>query len=299
MKKTLSLLLVIIVFSTILFGCGNEKTELKIYFKDSLSNELCEEIRYIDAGKNPSEEELAKIAIEQIIEGPQNEKNSPVISSEAKLLSLTISEGVATVNMSKHYLNKKGVDALVLRFAFINTLCNIKGISGIVIQVEGSPLISESTGKEFGVLSVTDIALNTEDNVTISLYFPDGKGEKLVLEKRTVDVQQTLSLEKAIVSELIKGPSDKGLLPSVPEGTKLISIETKDGVCYVNFSNEFRTKTSSGSSATTFTLYSIVNSLCSLEKVASVQILVNGETGVEFGNYVLDIPYEFNDGLVG
>lgn len=299
MKKTLSLLLAIIVFSAVIVGCGNKKTELKIYFKDSVSNELCEEIRHVDAGKNPSGEELARIAIDEIIKGPQNEKNAPVISSDAKLLSLTISDGVATVDVSKHFLNKKGVDALVLRFAFVNTLCNIKGIEGIVIQVEGSPLVSENTGKEFGVLSISDIALNTDDNVTISLYFPDNKYESLVLEKRAVDVQQTLSLEKAIVSELIKGPTKKGLTASIPEGTMLLGIETKDGVCYVNFSSEFCTKALSGSYGTTFTLYSVVNSLCSLENVSSVQIQVNGETAVEFGNIVLDAPYEFNDDLIG
>lgn len=299
MKKTLSLLLVIILTSMGLAGCGNKKTDLKIYFKDSVSNELCEEVRSIETGKNPSTEDLARKAIEQIIKGPQNEKNSPVISPDAKLLSLTISEGVATVNMSKHFLEKKGVNGLVLRFAFVNTLCNIKGIEGIVIQVEGSPLVSESTGKELGVLSISDFALNTEDNVTISLYFPNSKYERLFLEKRTVDLQQTLSLEKAIVSELIKGPSEKNLRPAIAEGTKLLGIETKDGVCYVNFSSEFCTKASSGSYGTTFSLYSVVNSLCSLEGVSSVQILVNGETGVEFGNYVLDIPYEFNDALVG
>ena len=299
MKKTLSLLLAITLLAATFTACSDKKTKLKIYFKDTVSNELCEEVRSIETGKNPSAEELARIAIEEMIAGPQNEKNAPVISADAKLLSLTISEGVATVNMSKHFLDKKGVDALVLRFAFVNTLCNIKGIEGIVIQVEGSPLVSESTGKEFGVLSISDIALNTEDNVTISLYFPNDKYESLYLEKRSVDVQQTLSLEKAIVSELIKGPSDKDLVPSIPEGTKLLGIETKDGICYVNFSSEFCTKTSTGSYGTTFTLYSVVNSLCSLESVSSVQILVNGETGMEFGNFVLDIPYEFNDLLVG
>ena len=299
MKKILSLLLSIILVCAVFTGCNDDKTELKIYFKDSLTNELCEEKRYVETSKNPNAAELAKLSIEKIIEGPQNEKNTEVISPKAKLLSLTVSEGVATVNVSKHFLQKKGVDALVLRFAFVNTLCSIDGIEGIVIQVEGNPLTSENTGKELGVLSVSDIALNTEDNATITLYFPDNKGEKLVLERRTVDVQQTLSLEKTIVSELIKGPSGDSLSPSIPLGTKLIGIETKDNVCYVNFSSEFCSKTTSGSTATTFTLYSVVNSLCKLDNVSSVQILINGETGVEFGNYVLDIPYEFNEDLVG
>ena len=299
MKKTISLLLAVTLIFVIFTGCGKEKTQISVYFKDLQSNELCEEKRSVDAGENASETDLAKLAVAQLIKGPQNEKNAPVIDPDAKLLSLTVSEGVATVNMSKHFSQKKGVEALVLRFAFINTLCAIEGIEGIVIQVEGKPIVSDNTGKEYGVLSISDIALNTEDNATIRLYFPDKSGEKLVLERRTVDVQQTLSLEKTVIGELMKGPSGKNLQSSIPDGTKLLNIETKDSVCYVNFSSELRSKTTSGSTATTLTLYSVVNSLCALESVSSVQILINGETGVEFGNFVLDIPYEFNEILIG
>lgn len=292
MKKAISLLLAIIMSATLFCGCNGKKTQLSIYFRDSQTNELSEEKRNVNAGENAGKVELAKLAIAQLIAGPQSEKNSAVIDSRAKLLSLVVNEKVATVNMSRHFSDKKGIDALLLRFAFINTLCNIDGIEGIVIQVEGKPIVSESTGKEYGVLSISDIALNTDDNTTIHLYFPDKNGEKLLLEKRTVNVQQTLSLEKTVVSELIKGPESKELAPSIADGTKLLNIETKDNVCYVNFSNEFRSKSSSGSTATTLTLYSVVNSLCALENVSSVQILINGETGVEFGNFVLDIPYE-------
>lgn len=294
MKKAISLLLTIVMITALLFGCDAKKTQLSIYFRNAQSNELSEEKRSVKADEKAGAVELAKLAVAQLISGPQNEKNAPVIDSEAKLLSLVVNDAVATVNFSKHFSQKKGVDALILRFALINTLCNIDGIDGIVIQVEGKPIVSENTGKEYGVLSISDIALNTEDNTTINLYFPDKNGEGLRLEKRTVNVQQTLSLEKTVVSELIKGPENKGLAPSVPEGTKLLNIETKDNVCYVNFSSEFRSKTSSGSAATTLILYSVVNSLCALKNVSSVQILINGETGVEFGNFVLDIPYEAN-----
>lgn len=294
MKKAISLLLTIVMITALFFGCDAEKTQLSIYFRNAQSNELSEEKRSVKADEKAGAVELAKLAVAQLISGPQNEKNAAVIDSEAKLLSLVVNDAVATVNISKHFSQKKGVDALILRFALINTLCSIDGIDGIVIQVEGKPIVSENTGKEYGVLSISDIALNTEDNTTINLYFPDKNGEGLRLEKRTVNVQQTLSLEKTVVSELIKGPENKELAPSVPEGTKLLNIETKDNVCYVNFSNEFRSKTSSGSAATTMTLYSVVNSLCALKNVSSVQILINGETGVEFGNFVLDIPYEAN-----
>jgi len=297
MKKVISLLTAAVLIICMLTGCGEEKREISVYFKDSLKNELSAESRLVEAGDKTGAAELAKLAVAALVSGPQNEKNSPVIDNNAKLLSLVVNEKVATVNMSKQFADKKGVEGLLLRFAFINTLCSIDGIDGIVIQVEGKPLISESTGKEYGVLGINDIALSTENKTVVKLYFPSKGGERLVIERRTVDAQQALSPEKTIVSELIKGPSDSKLSGAIPDGTKLLNIETKDNVCYVNFSTEFKSKTGSGSTSTTLTLYSVVNSLCELENVESVQILINGETGVEFGNFLLDIPYEANYGI--
>lgn len=298
MKKIISIFLILVMSVLILASCSAERTTISVYFKNRQTSELNEEKRIVRVGEADGAAELAKLAVAELIKGPQNEKNSAVIDRDAKLLSLVINDGVATVNISSHFGKKKGVDGLLLRFAFINTLCRIDGINGIVIQVEGKPLVSENTGKEYGVLSMSDIALNTEDKLTLNLYFPDKEGESLVPEKRTVDAQMALSLEKTVVSELIKGPKDNGLSSAIADGTKLLNIETKDNVCYVNFSSEFILKTSSGSTATMLSLYSVVNSLCELESVESVQILVNGETGAEFGNFVLDIPYEANEQLI-
>ena len=196
MKKVISIFLIMLMLVVLFASCSTERTTISIYFKNGQTSELTEEKRIVKAGEEGGAAELAKLAVEELIKGPQNERNSPIIDSGAKLLSLVINDGVATVNMSSHFGKKKGVDGLILRFAFINTLCRISGIDGIVIQVEGKPLVSENTGREYGVLSMSDIALNTEDKVTLNLYFPDKQGENLVLEKRTVDAQMALSLEK-------------------------------------------------------------------------------------------------------
>ena len=295
MKKILSAVLVVIMIAGIMCSCGKENTrEISVYFKDMQTNQIKEEKHIVEAKKNIGTEDLAKIAVNEIIAGPQSETNEAVIDGNAKMLSLVVNNGVVTVNMSSHFSEKKGAGRLLLIFSFVNTLCSIDGISGVVIQVEGKPIVKDSTGKEWGVLTMEDMSINAEDNTILKLYFPDKNGEKLVSENRTIDSQQALSLEKAIVSELLKGPESSKLFPAVAEGTKLLNIETKDGICYVNFSSEFKSKSSSGSIATTLSLYSVVNSLCELENVNSVQILVNGETGVEYGNLVLDRPEEPN-----
>lgn len=302
MKKVISVLLIIILSTALFFGCNREKTYVKVYFKDKMSNNLNSEKRLLKKDST-SPSDVAKFVLSELIAGPQNEVNEALLPKEAKLLKFSLNDGVATVNMSSHFAQKEGTQALLLRLSLVNTLCEIKGIDGIVIQVEGKPIISETTGKEIGVLSLGDIALNTVETTvmekkTLKLYFPDKEGGKLRIEKRSVEIQNALSLEKTVVSELIKGPEKDTLSPSIPAGTKLLGIETKDNVCFVNFSSEFVSKTNSGSLATTMTLYSVVNSLCALDGVSSVQVLINGENGVEMGNFVLDIPYEENKAIV-
>jgi germination protein M len=304
MKKAISLLMIIVMMAALNCGCADRKRQVSVYFRDKITNTLNEEKRNVEAGGRNSVREVARLSVEELIKGPVNEINAPVISKEAKLLGLDINEKVATVNLSEHYDEKKGVEALLLRFALVNTLCSIEGIDGIVIQVEGKPITSASTGKEVGVLSINDITLDIQNNqntekTTICLYFPSSEDNLLKQEKRSVEIHNALSIEKTVVSELIKGPQKSELMPSLSSGTKLLGIETKDKVCYVNFSSEFVSKDNSGSLSTTLTLYSVVNSLCEIDGVEEVKILVNGETGTEFGNYVLDIPYEANMDYVG
>lgn len=297
MKKFMSLLLVIILSLAVFSACNSDGIKIKVFFKHSAKNELREETRTVEAEKDASARTIARLAVNELIKGPKAEGSKSVISKSAKLISLAVNENVATVNMSKHYLEKKGVDELILRFAIVNTLCDIKGIDGVVIQVEGNNLVSETTGKEIGVLRMDDnIVFAPEDKLAVTLYFPDKSFEHLSGEVRRIDVQNALSLEKIVVDELFKGPQNKELSASVPQGTKLLSIEVKDKVCFVNVTKEFVAV--SGSSATTMALYSVVNSLCTLKNIESVQILINGEAGVEFGNFVLDIPYEANYSLV-
>ena len=198
------------------------------------------------------------------------------------------------MNISEHYLDKKGTDELLLRLALVNTLCSIDGIDAIVIQVEGVNLVG-ADGKEIPPIRPSDyVDPENAQKESIKLYFPSSDGTELGSEIREVEIQNMPSLEKAVVTELIAGPKDKSLSKALPEGTKLLNIETKDKICYVTFSKEFINNAGSGSYETTMILYSVVNSLCELDTVDSVQILIEGKTDAVFGNFMLDIPYEAN-----
>lgn len=116
----------------------------------------------------------------------------------------------------------------------------------------------------------------TERKVEITLYFAGPQASYVFPEKRTVRLRDGVSLAQIIVEELIKGPRTKELAPTLPEGTKILSVDVNDGIAYVNLSKEVKTNHSGGSAGELMTLASVVNSLTELDAVDRVQFLVEG-----------------------
>lgn len=304
MKKIIALILIISVAATLsgCFGVQKSKSETNIYFKNAQTNELTIEKMKYSGSQNTVD--MANFAMSKLVEGPQNASNAKTLPENVSVSSVTVKNEVANVDFSKEFAALTGIEEIVARFSVVRTLCDIPGISRVSITVNGAPLISNATGNEVGVLSKKDIVVDidtenidsTTETTIITLYFSTSDAMALKAETRKVETQNTISIEKRIVSELINGPSSPELSSVIPSGTKIISIETKDGVCYVNLSGEFISKFSGGTGM--LTVYSIVNSLCSLGSIQSVQILIEGEKGAEFGNYVFDEPITPNLAIV-
>lgn len=132
----------------------------------------------------------------------------------------------------------------------------------------------------------------------VDLYF--GNGENQFLKKEQRAIERTIeSREEVILKELISGPRDLDLVPTIPYQTRLFSVSTVAGVSYVNFSKEFVTNFIGGERAEVNTIYSVVNSLTELRHVNRVQILVEGERLEIFQNSLsLREPYTRNERIL-
>lgn len=298
MKKIVSLMLVFVMCLslTACFGTNKNEVEINIYFKNKETGELTAETVKYTGSQNTVD--MANFAMEKLIAGPQDKGNERILPENLTFSEVVVKEEMAMVDFSKSFTRFSGPTELMARFSVVQTLCGIPGITSVLITVEGKPLVSNSTGNEVGVINKKDIVLqvNPADTTNVQLYFATSNARNLKAEQRKVITLDTISIEKTIVNELIKGPSSHELISTIPSGTKLLNIETKDGVCYVNLSAEFVTKFSGGSGV--LNVYSIVNSLCSTESVTKVQILIEGEKGAEFGGFVFDEPLEANMDLV-
>lgn len=137
----------------------------------------------------------------------------------------------------------------------------------------------------------------------ITLYFSDDQAMYLKPEIRTVTVEkarQEEQIREAVINELIKGPRDSNLYQTIPPETKLLGIEVKDQIAYVDFSEEIRSKHWGGSTGEIMTMGSIVNSLTELEDIEQVLVLIEGETQETLvGHLDISEPSGRNESLLG
>ena len=131
----------------------------------------------------------------------------------------------------------------------------------------------------------------------VTLYFTDKKSKQLYPETRKV-VMTDNSIEKTVITELIKGPVSDDYYATVPRDAELISIETAEEVCFVNFSGEFISGFERGSSKEKTAVFSVVNSLTRIAGIEKVQILIDGKKPEEDVNQLFSTPLERNESIM-
>lgn len=263
-----------------------------VYYLNSEENNLVKkdvDIKYIEKGK------LFNYLMDKVIESPNEEGLKSAIRNGTKCLWVKNENNLVSVNLSKEFYNENNISDILSVGAIVKTICSVDGIDSVNIFVENIP-ITNSEGEEMGILRDTDFVFDADslesDEEYITLYFSDENGENLTSEVRKITVPKGEVMEKLVVNELLDGPKNSKNLQVIPSGTKIISVETKEGVCFVNLSKEFITKHPGGTTAEIMTVYSIVNSLTELANVNKVQFLIDGEIKELFNHIMINEPLE-------
>lgn len=118
------------------------------------------------------------------------------------------------------------------------------------------------------------------ENWKASLFFGGESSDFLINEFRSVSsVRNPEKMSEVLIHELIKGPDAKGIR-TIPEQTRLLSVDFKNGgLLVVDFSKEFTEDHPGGSSSEIMTVYSIVNTLTTnIKDVKMVRITQDGRT---------------------
>lgn len=124
-----------------------------------------------------------------------------------------------------------------------------------------------------------EINQNQEYDTNISLYFRDKDTKLLKCESRTVDARCLIDNPYMyIIKELIKGPKEKNLEKIMPENVAVNSASLSKGILSIDFNEKFLEAENSDC------LYSVVNTMCELNEVEGVKILINGEVKEGYEN---------------
>ena len=299
-KKITALVLIFCMLLPV-FGCGDNKNEYNatLYFLSSTGNRLETEERTLAIEE--SESALALKMLSELVKGPEKPELINSLPDGVAVLSIDVSGGQATVNFNDKFVFNTEIERIFSCTAVVSTLTALPGIERVRFLVEGKPL-NTLDGKEVARLSRDDIVYDSQlvvaDYRYVKLYFANKNSDLLIPEGRTVTVNSKESLEYVLVNELIKGPSAGYIYPTIPEGTKAISVETKEGTCFVNLSQEFKSRHSGGSAGEIMTIYSIVNTLTELDSVEKVQFLIEGQKMEVFIHCIFNEPFVRNENLI-
>lgn len=301
MRKIYRFLLLLVVCVFAASGCkkGNNNEKIRIYYTDSEGVSLVE--RSVKPDGDSKKEQLDDI-LKTIQKNTDDiEYRSPFVKG-VKIQDWSLNGSKLTIDFNRNYQKLSQTEEIILRAAVVQTAGQVSGVESILFTIEGESLENQN-GREIGYMQPSDFVQNTGSSLhtyqkeTFLIYYGNKQGDRLIKEKVSVRYNSSVSREKAVVEQLIKGPSSENETAVLPAGTKVLSVSVKDHICYINLSEEFLDTTNVISPEVP--VYAIVNSVIDGSSIGRVQILVDGKTDVNYmGKVDLGKPLSRNPNIV-
>lgn len=294
MKRVFSIVLLFITVLLTSCSTSNEtdesKNEYLIYYLDSKTSGIVSE------GYSPygvTKEELVVELLQVLQSDPKNMVYKRAIPEEVTIKDFTITNNQLLINFDTNYSQLSEIPEVLCRATVVKTMCQIPGIDFVLFNVNGQLLI-DSNGVQTGLMTSEFFIENTgaEINYKVTLYFANETGDSLKVTTRNIFYTGAAPIEELVINQLINGPTEMGLYASIPNGTTLLNVSTKESICYVDFNEKFLEKLPDVTDEVT--IYSVVNSLVELPGINKVQFRINGKSVETFGNTSFDVLFERN-----
>ncbi len=289
---------IILILSGILYiryhaEIAPKKTMVRLYYYDPVSLELVPQNVSLNL---PVDETLkVKAIVEELRQPGQNDSLFPPLNKEAKVNSVSINNGICTLDLNEAATN---ITPLSVRkeairvFGIVNTLTELKGINAVQFTIDGKKKKYFSHYIEIDK-PLTHLSSALPNGKEVNLYFASPDFSILLIEQREiVSSQNPTTLGKEIIRELLFG-SVEGLKNIFPKGVNVNDFYIKSGgIGVVDFDNSIL-KHPLGSQGEQLFVMSLVNSLTELPDIQSVRILIDGkEIDTLFGSVDTSAPIQ-------
>ncbi len=288
--KKIVIVLAVFLAGVLLSACASQEAEsentYQVYY---LNNEETK----VEMHPHEMEAEEDRDQLHELIEclsvNPEKLEYKAPCAQGFQINNMRLDEGRLTIDVDEAYRNLSVTTEVLTRAAIVRTLTQLSCVSYVAITVNGSQLF-DNMGNLVGWMNADQFIdndgneINTYELTRVKLYFASEDGTSLIAAYREKHYSTSTPLERFVVEELISGPSGQveGLYPSVNPATKILSVTTRDGTCYVNLDENFLTVVDNV--PTEVSVYAIVDSLVELSSINKVQILINGEVPASFSS---------------
>lgn len=260
-------------------GTNDKEDILRIYFFNMAQNNWHVEDVKVNLEDNAPGESKMYAVVKALAKGPEASSLQGNVPTDLKIKDMKLKDKVAFINFTADYKALSIADQMMIRASLVYSLTELDFITGVEFSIENEPL-TKSDGEKVGRLKRENILVSALDpspqNITqtITLYFTKPNSDKLYAEKREIGVSENVLLEKYVMEELIKGPTEDGLISPLRPGTKLNEVKTQENVSQVDLSYDKAITSPIGEE---LLVYSIVNSLTELPHIKKVSFLKDGK----------------------
>jgi germination protein M len=289
MRRFLTIALILIA-SVVLGACSRQPEDddgktVDVYYIDIKTSGLVSE-KY-ELISTDSSEQIGEL-LYMLKKGPENPVYKSALPDGITYTYTLNTDSSLTVDFDSTYNQLTGVSEVLCRAAIVKTLCQLREVEYVQINVNGSPLV-DSNGFPVVRLTSEDFIDSTEANTTyrVKLYFANQRGDALVEYDMDIVYAGTTSLEELAIRQLINGPTELGMYDTIPEGTVLLNVSKSDGICTVDFNEKFLEKLPDVDEEVT--VYSVVNTLVELPDINKVQFTINSHALKTFWE---DLPFD-------
>ncbi len=291
----------------LLCGCSDQGNQsaasYTIYYK-SLSGTSLAEAAYTPAAQ--TFDELVEELLDEFREAPADELYTSAMPEGVGIQGYEKGIDFLRIDFSLSYYEMNNIEEVLLRAAVVKTLVQIPGVTKVMITVDSEQLV-DADGNVVGAMN-EDSFIDTKNGgissyqyATLVLYFPTRSGDKLQKEVREVDYSSNMVLERVIVEQLISGPGDPSCRIAVNPSAEILDVSTKNGICTINFSEEFnQIPTDSAAPSAEAALYAVIDSICSTsDAIDGVKFSIEGQSNLLFWNEIdLNNVFLMNEGII-
>jgi len=290
MRRTMLILLIgcAVALST---ACKNEENlreeyPYAVYYLAEDGTELVEKGCELTA---TSDEEKLRELLELLQTEPSDRKLTAPIYGNAKVAAVKLDGIEVTVDFSE-YRYPDATRELFARAAIVRTLCQLDSVGSVTFTVNGT--VPETPAGLAGMRNssfVLDIH-EPSDIRQVTLVFPKKGKTEMERVVRTVLYDDYNPLEVSVLESLFAGPTgeETGAIPFVPAGTRILSAESRNGICIVDLSRQFTENAAAGNVDGYRVIHAISETLfATFDDLDGVVITVEGKKLETYGNYTV------------